>query len=247
MRVTVIGHTYFDATMAESLTGGVWSGEPQYDDASALTEFAGRACYQSWSKPNPETATNQGYIANIIQQQHFSVMEHGTVTFYVDGVSRSLTHELVRHRHLSYSQLSQRYVKVDTHASIVIPPLYRDDPESMAILQKAWDHSVREYDTLVSVWMPRLLAAGYDMHKARKKARQAARAILPNMAPTAIVVTGNHRAWREMLAKRGTEHADDEIRAMAIAMYYMLVEIEPNLYQDFRVTTINGEEVLLGG
>jgi thymidylate synthase (FAD) len=247
MRVTVIAHTTFNAQMAESLTGGVWSAESDYDDASALTEYAGRACYQSWNRPNPETATNGGYIGNIIDQQHFSVMEHGTVTFNVDGVSRSLTHELVRHRHLSYSQLSQRYVKVDAAAPIVLPPLYRDDLESTAILQKAWDHAVREYDQLVAVWTPRLLQAGYDMHRARKKARQAARSVLPNCAPTSIIVSGNHRAWREMLAKRGSEHADDEIRQMAIAMYYMLIELEPNLYQDFRVTTINGEEVLIHG
>ena len=76
----------------------------------ALVEFAGRACYQSWSKPNPRTATNESYIQHIIDVGHFSVLEHASVSFYITGLSRSCTHELIRHRHFSYSQLSQRYV-----------------------------------------------------------------------------------------------------------------------------------------
>src|SRR5262245_62842939 len=80
------------------------------DGGEALAEFAGRACYQSWSKPNPATATNATYLAHILEVGHLSVLEHGTATFYLTGVSRSLSHEFVRHRHFSYSQLSQRYV-----------------------------------------------------------------------------------------------------------------------------------------
>src|SRR5688500_8341126 len=70
-------------------------------DIDELAELAGRNCYQSWHRPSPKTATNHGYLHNIISQQHFSVMEHGSVTFYVEGVSRSLLAELSRHRHLS--------------------------------------------------------------------------------------------------------------------------------------------------
>ena len=85
-----------------------WSTDAE--GGQALAEFAGRACYQSWHKPNPATATNAGYLAHILEVGHLSVLEHGTATFYLTGVSRSFTHELVRHRHFSYSQLSQRYV-----------------------------------------------------------------------------------------------------------------------------------------
>ena len=83
------------------------------DGGQALVEFAGRACYQSWSKPNPRTATNASYISHIVEVGHFSVLEHASVSFYITGVSRSCTHELIRHRHFSYSQLSQRYVPED--------------------------------------------------------------------------------------------------------------------------------------
>src|SRR5690242_2070720 len=84
------------------------------DGGQALVEFAGRACYQSWSKPNPKTATNAAYLQHIIDVGHFSVLEHASVSFYITGISRSCTHELIRHRHFSYSQLSQRFVRNTT-------------------------------------------------------------------------------------------------------------------------------------
>ena len=68
------------------------------DGGQALVEFAGRACYQSWSKPTPTTATNAGYLRHIIDVGHFSVLEHASVSFYITGISRSCTHELIRHR-----------------------------------------------------------------------------------------------------------------------------------------------------
>src|SRR6478735_2906535 len=98
------------------------------DGGQALAEFAGRACYQSWSKPNPATATNAGYLAHILEVGHLSVFEHGTVSFYFTGVSRSCTHELIRHRHFSYSQLSQRYVP-ERDAAMVEPRAIAEDPE----------------------------------------------------------------------------------------------------------------------
>jgi thymidylate synthase (FAD) len=241
MKVTLVATTIFHDGRTEAMTG--WSTDAS--EASGLSEFAGRACYQSWSKPNPDTATNEGYLRNILYQQHYSVLEHGAATFYVEDVSRALTHELVRHRHLSYSQLSQRYVKVDSDTRVVTPPMYGQDFETQSILHRAWERAVVDYEHLVSVWLPKLLRLGYDNHMARKKAREAARCVLPNMTPTAIVVSGNHRAWREMLEKRGSIHADAEIRRLAIQVFHALHALEPNLYQDFRVTVQYGEEVLI--
>ena len=100
--------------------------ETDADGGQALAEFAGRACYQSWSKPNPRTATNEGYLRHILEVGHLSVLEHGTVSFYLTGISRSLTHELIRHRHFSYSQLSQRYVP-GREAPMVEPGVIADD------------------------------------------------------------------------------------------------------------------------
>ena len=118
------------------------------DGGQALAEFAGRACYQSWTKPNPATATNAGYLAHILEVGHLSVLEHGSVTFYFTGVSRSFTHELIRHRHFSYSQLSQRYVP-ERHAAMVEPDVIADDPELHTKFVEATEASVRAYTELL--------------------------------------------------------------------------------------------------
>src|SRR3989440_8584647 len=114
------------------------------EGGEALAEFAGRACYQSWKKPNPATATNAGYLRHILEVGHLSVLEHGTVTFYITGISRSLTHELIRHRHFSFSQLSQRYVP-ERDAAMVEPDVIAADPELHEKVLAAADASVSAY------------------------------------------------------------------------------------------------------
>jgi thymidylate synthase (FAD) len=208
----------------------------------ALVEFAGRACYQSWSKPNPRTATNDGYIKHIIDVGHFSVLEHATVSFYITGISRSCTHELIRHRHFSYSQLSQRYVP-EKDSQVVMPPGLEDDPELQRILTAAADASRAAYVELLT----RLEAKFADQPNAilrRKQARQAARAVLPNATETRIVVTGNYRAWRHFIAMRASEHADVEIRRLAVECLRQLIQAAPAAFDDFEVTTLaDGTEV----
>lgn len=193
-------------------------------DADVLGEFAGRACYQAWELANPKTANNQGYLDNIISQGHFSVLEHSSVTFYIEGVSRSLTHELIRHRHLSYSELSQRYVDVE-NAPIVTPPAIRDgDSVTRHLLDDAVDDTRPYYASLVQ----ELEAGGLS----RKRAREAARAVMPNAIETKVVVTGNLRAWRDFLFKRYHEAADAEIRELAAEILKKLREVAPNSFQD---------------
>jgi len=216
------------------------------DGGPALVEFAGRACYQSWSKPNPRTATNASYIRHIIDVGHFSVLEHASVSFYITGVSRSCTHELIRHRHFSYSQLSQRFVP-EHDAQVVVPPGIEGDPELTEILTRHADASRAAYTELLE----RLEAkfAGDEPTERlsalrRKQARQAARAVLPNATETRIVVTGNYRAWRHFIAVRASEHADVEIRRLAIACLRQLVDVAPQVFSDFEISTLaDGTEV----
>src|SRR3954462_68991 len=118
------------------------------DGGEALAEFAGRAGYQSWRKPNPVTATNAGYLRHILEVGHLSVLEHGSVSFYIPGISRSLPHELIRHRHFSYSQLSQRYVP-ERDAAMVEPEVIANDPELHARFQAAAEASVSAYNDLL--------------------------------------------------------------------------------------------------
>jgi len=206
------------------------------DGGAALVEFAGRACYQSWSKPNPRTATNASYLRHIIDVGHFSVLEHASVSFYITGISRSCTHELIRHRHFSYSQLSQRFVP-ERDSQVVLPPGIEGDPELQELFLRAADASREAYDELLT----RLEAKFSEVPNAvlrRKQVRQAARAVLPNATETRIVVTGNYRAWRHFIAMRASEHADVEIRRLAIECLRQLTDVAPAAFADFEITTL---------
>lgn len=235
LRVQLIAKTEFTAPADVPWTTDA-------DGGQALVEFAGRACYQTWDKPNPKTATNAAYLKHIIDVGHFAALEHASATFYITGVSRSCTHELTRHRHFSYSQLSQRYVPGEA-AHVVVPPGIDGDPELEAMFLAAADASRAAYDRLLAGLEAKLDdAPGQTLR--RKQARQAARAVLPNATESRIVVTGNYRAWRHFIAMRASEHADVEMRRLAIACLRRLVEVAPAVFTDFEITTLaDGSEV----
>lgn len=244
MRVRLVGWMHFEAPPDVPWSTDAGGGE-------ALAEFAGRACYQSWSKPNPATATNAGYLRHILEVGHGSVLEHAVFSFYLTGVSRSLTHELIRHRHFSYSQLSQRYVRAD--GSVVVPDVVAGDPHAAEIFNVAVEAATKAYHDLVDR-LDEVLAdwAAGSATARRKQARQAARAVLPNAAETRIVVTGNARAWRHFVAMRATAGADVEIRALAVECLRQLQGRAPSLFADFRIVVdpSDGTEVAvsdLGG
>jgi thymidylate synthase (FAD) len=227
-----------------------WSTDAE--GGQALAEFAGRACYQSWSKPNPATATNATYLTHLLEVGHLSVLEHGTATFYLTGISRSLSHEFVRHRHFSYSQLSQRYVppvstgaaaqaSLAANADMIEPDVIAADPELHERFVAATEASVRAYEELLKGLQARMSG---ESTLVRKQARQAARAVLPNATETRIVVTGNYRAWRHFVAMRASEHADVEIRGLAIASLRELKRVAPNVFADFEISQLpDGTEV----
>lgn len=194
-------------------------------EADALGEAAGRMCYQSWGRKNPATATNEGYLANIVRQGHFSVLEHASVTFLVREVSRSLLTELTRHRHLSPSVVSQRYVDY-SYTEPVLPPAVESAGNSYAedVVRQQYRDAVQAYELLVQDLTERGLP--------RKAAREAARCVLPNAAPVDMIVTGNLRAWRDVLAKRWHVASDAEIRAFASAILGELRSVAPNSFAD---------------
>lgn len=235
LRVQLIAKTEFTAPPDVP-----WSTDA--DGGAALVEFAGRACYQSWSKPNPRTASNAAYLRHIIDVGHFSVLEHASVSFYITGISRSCTHELIRHRHFSYSQLSQRYVP-EHDSQVVPPPGIEDDPELLDIFRDAVDAGRAAYTELLTRLESRL-ATQPNATLRRKQARQAARAVLPNATETRIVVTGNYRAWRHFIAMRASEHADLEIRRLAIECLRQLADVAPQVFSDFEIAVLaDGTEV----
>ena len=229
-RVRLIGRTEFlppdDVPWTTDATGG-----------QALAEFAGRACYQSWSKPIPATATNAGYLDHILQVGHLSVLEHSTATFYITGISRSVTHELIRHRHFSFSQLSQRYLPADrTRGGRA--GRHRGRSGAARHLHRGRRRSRPTPIAALLAALEERAAPAPDGTLARKQARQAARAVLPNATSTAIVVTGNYRAWRHFIGMRATEAADVDIRGLAVAVLVELQALAPNVFADFRVSAL---------
>lgn len=202
----------------------------------ALVEFAGRACYESWSKPNPATATNAGYLRHLIEVGHLAPLEHAAATLYITGLSQAAAHEMIRHRHLSFSQLSPRQVP-DGDPVVVEPGLIAADPQLHRRFRAAAEAASQAYTDLLA-GLEQRLADSPDATLLRKQARQAARAVLPVAGETRVVVTGNYRAWRHFIAVRASEHADAEVRAAAVGVLRELARVAPNAFADFEITRL---------
>lgn len=207
-----------------------WTGEAS--DGERLAEYAGRICYMS--QANPASRSTAEYLENIKKQGHGSVLEHAVYVLLVEGISRSCSHELVRHRAgFGYSQLSQRYVD-ESHAAFVMPPALIGD----AALEAEWERQVAAaqaaYVEAVARLMERYSWVTDKVHR-RKMAREAARSVLPNATEVKIVVSANARAWRTMLELRTGEGAELEIRRLAVEMLRMLRADAPGFFSDFSV------------
>ncbi|HEY2785303.1 MAG TPA: FAD-dependent thymidylate synthase [Fimbriiglobus sp.] len=209
--------------------------------AEVITETAGRVCYMSFAKPRP--GGNGAYLHHIKEVGHGSVLEHAVWSLLITGVSRTLTHELVRHRAgFAYSQLSQRYVD-ESVAEYVEPDVIANDPDLHAIWLDAVGHAHRAYVTLAERLNAKLadpaaaaaamLPPDADRTTRRKTARQAARSVLPNATETKITVTANARAWRHFLEQRGSAYAEPEIRKLANVILDQLIQESPNLFGDY--------------
>lgn len=198
-------------------------------DGDLFVEAAGRLCYESWDLPREATATNDAYMANIKKQLHFSIMEHASFSFYLDGVSRALLAELTRHRHQSFSVRSQRYCD-ERESDYVIPPVLLS---LAAEGDRGAKNAVDQYHALHARarWVYRdiqrvLEAAGED----RKTANDAARYALPEGTETKLFVTGNGRSWTELLVKRDNPKAAEEIHLLAVELTRALKAAAPGIF-----------------
>ena len=193
-------------------------------DAETLTVYAGRSCYESWSRPNEKTREDKDYLRRtLFEQGHFSILEHASATFYLTGVSRALLAEITRHRHLSFSVMSQRFVD-ESDANIVIPPAARGSEKLTWEFENAAAGARHSYQELVEALL--------DSGLARKQAREAARAVLPNMVETRIVVTGNLRAWHEVIERRTAPDADAEFQQVAGMIREELQKLAPAIFKE---------------
>lgn len=216
------------------------SDETVLSPGEQLTKVAGQACYASFGPKRTYNIDTQRYIDNLISSGHGSVLEHANFSIFMYGVSRSLTHELVRHRAgAAYSQLSQRYVS-GRILRFVERPEYQNDQELHAEFENRIDRVRSAYENTAN----KLIAkqqAGETILSAeaktdlRKKVQQVARSLLPNETETFLVMTANVRAWRHIISMRANEHAETEIRNWAFKTYELLNSAAPMLFADYEV------------
>jgi thymidylate synthase (FAD) len=233
--VHLVGRQVVDAAGVERFLGEhglTWTTDTEVG-GERLAEMAGRVCYMSYGKGR---RTNREFLEHIVEVGHGSVLEHAVWSFLITGVSRSFTHELIRHRHFSYSQLSQRYVD-ESDSDFVEPDVIADDPELHATWQRAVNATREAYDLLVNGLQEKFTDVA-DKTLRRKLARQAARSVLPNATETKIFVTGNARALRHFIELRGSEHAEVEIRKVAVAILRIMQNEAPAMFSDYELVPL---------
>lgn len=226
MRAILIASTVIE----NDIPGYIMHDNLDVTDSDDLAEQAGRLCYESWDRPNPKTATNEGYLDNILNQKHYSVFGHASVTIYLDGVTRNLTHEFIRHSHFRYSEVSQRYCDVGKFKFVEHPGLVAINEETRKLLDAAVEAGREAYEAI----MRDLTNQGVE----RKKARQAARHVLASGTETKIVATSNLQGWYDMLWKRLSPSADLEFQAVAKVCLEILQDVAPNTFQQFDEKTV---------
>ena len=180
----------------------------------------------------------EAFLGKLIGLGHASPFEHATFTFAIEGVSRVLTHQLVRHRIASYSQQSQRYVKLDQFEYIT-PPSIANNAVAKAIFDEAMGQDQKAYNEIVNALMPQHLEVfkqgGYTEKEARqmaeKKAIEDARFVFPNACETKIVVTMNARSLMNFFDHRCCNRAQWEIREMAEQMLMIVKREAPTLFK----------------
>jgi thymidylate synthase (FAD) len=212
-------------------------------DGAQLCKIAGQVCYMSFGRGRTFNVNAERYFNNLKSSGHGSVFEHASYSLLLYGLSRSTTHELIRHRAgFGFSQLSQRYVS-GRMLRFVERPEYQDDDELHAQFLERIERAAGEYAALTN----RLLEMQQEGTKIlsaeartdlRKKVQQTARSVLPNETEAPIVVTGNARSWRHVIEMRASAHAETEIRELAVRIFLCLYQTEPVLFGDYTLEQI---------
>jgi len=207
-------------------------------DGAQLCKIAGQVCYMSFGPKRTFNAQATRYFDNLKSSGHGSVFEHANFSLLLYGISRSVTHEVVRHRAgFSYSQLSQRFVS-GRMLRFVERPEYCDDEQFHTQFLERIERASSEYAAL-SNRLLEMQQAGTKILSAeaktdlRKKVQQCARSVLPNETEAPIVVTGNGRSWRHFIEMRASAHAEIEIRELAMRVFLCLRKTDPVLFGDY--------------
>jgi thymidylate synthase (FAD) len=227
----------------EGYDAGTHFGEYPYDptplpDGTQLCKIAGQLCYMSFGRKRSHNTDAQQYFTNIKASKHGSLLEHANYSLLFYGISRSVTHELVRHRAgVAISQASQRYISGRVLRFVERPEYQGDDMLHALFLQRI-EHAAEEYTAITELLLgmqeegTQILSAD-QRTDLRKKVQQAARSCLPNETEAPLVITGNARAWRHIIEIRASAHAEIEIRALAVRIFLCLFQVDPIIFGDY--------------
>lgn len=220
-------------------------------DAEMTIAQAGKLCYSQVGvdeiKEDLDAESISKYVKMLSDLGHLSPIEHVSFTFAVEGVSRTLTHQLVRHRLASYSQQSQRYVKLEDF-QYIIPPSIEENEEAKKIFIDAMEADRQAYLDLVDALYPKnyqeMLEKGYSEQKAKSQAEKIsiedARYVFPNACETKIVITMNARTLIHFFEVRCCNRAQWEIREMATRMLKLVKDIYPSLFKNVGPGCVSG-------
>ena len=223
---------------ADSPISRIWNGVEDTFAEERMIEFGGRHCYRSWYTGRDRA----DYLRNIIEMGHGSVLEHSTINFAIQGVSRSLSHELVRHRvGVAISQESQRYVDA-ADINFVVPPIIAwlnggqfGDTLMIREFATSCEQALHNYKVMQQDIKDGLKQKESNTKSAtiqQKRANEAARALLPNAAETRLLWSPNMRLLRHFFWLRGGTGADLEIRRLAVELFEQAQERAPNIFSD---------------
>ncbi|MDQ7032313.1 MAG: FAD-dependent thymidylate synthase [Desulfonauticus sp.] len=200
-------------------------------NAISLVYAAFRQCYSSefvgdkfekWLRGEIPLEQQQTFIQNVLASGHESPVEHVSFTFAVGGVSRALTHQLVRHRIASYSQQSQRYVDAKDF-NYILPPAIATNPQARQIFEQFMNEAAQTYLKLQEL---------LEKDGRGKKANEDARFVLPNACETKIVFTMNCRSLLHFFELRCCNRAQWEIRELANKMLAICQEKLPVVFKN---------------
>lgn len=221
-------------------------------DCEKIIASAAKLCYSSSEikgiMEGLDEERTKNFLEKLISMGHESPIEHVSFTFGIEGVSRSLTHQLVRHRIGSYSQKSQRYV-TEGQFEYIIPPEIEAIPDAKKLFIKAMEDDQETYDKITAV----LKETHYQFFKsqgktekqaqnmAEKKAIEDARYVLPNACETKIICTMNARSLINFFHHRCCERAQWEIRELATQMLLLVKEVAPTLFKYAGPSCVSGK------
>jgi thymidylate synthase (FAD) len=247
MQLYVIGRSNIDLDAVAAFLSDEdleWRQSDGATQSEQLVEISGRVCYLAFGdRQSPRS--NTAYIANLIRSGHESVLEHANWTFLVTGVSRALTHQIVRHRiGVSYSQLSQQYHE-ENGTGVVMPIEVERHPEIRAIWTESVEASRDAYHRVLEALRGLPAATEHSSKEFLRSIRSAARSLLPNATETKIVITANARALRHLIEIRGAIVGDEEMRRFAAKLLEELKREAPALFSDFEFEKLSDGSPLI--